>query len=356
MAEVNIAHQRLHNQHLSGDPFQKPEDVVQALGAVQAQDYGAAKWALGLRLQDASDSAVEQAFTDGAILRTHILRPTWHFVTPADIRWMLKLTAPRVNAATAYYYRKLQLDETVFSQSSRVLEKTLQGGKQLTRTELASALQQAGIATDDLRLTHLMLRAELDGIICSGARRGKQFTYALLEERVPQAKPLERDEALAELTRRYFVSRGPATVQDFVWWSGLTAADARAGLDMIQSILMQETINGQTYWLDPSHSFTRSADAYLLPNFDEYAVSYTDRSAITGRVHPERWDARINNPLGYTVVIDGQIVASWKRIIKKDAVIVSANPLTTFTAADQEAFANAARRYAAFLGLPLLVD
>src|SRR5213078_2598445 len=240
------------------------------------------KWALGLRLQGVTDDDIEQAFTAGAILRTHVMRPTWHFVSPADVRWLLALTAPRVHAASAYYNRKLELDDAVFRYTNAVLANALQGEKQLTRDELASALQQAGIVTEgEQRVTHIMMRAELDGIICSGARRGKQFTYALLAERAPQARTLARDEALAELTMRYFTSHGPATVQDFVWWSGLTVADARAGIESLKSQLVQEVIDGQIYWFSASTPPAKvSSSTYLLPYFDEYTVGYTDRSAV----------------------------------------------------------------------------
>src|SRR6266568_4837740 len=246
MTHLNIAHQRLHNQFIAQQAFEKADDVVRWLGAVQAQDYAAAKWALGLRMQNSTDDLIEQAFTDGTILRTHVMRPTWHFVLPADIRWMLALTAPRVLATIAYYDRTLELDDAVFSQSNAVLAKALQGGKQLTRAELFSELQQAGIATDNLqRIGHILMHAELDGIICSGARRGKQFSYALLDERAPQARTLDCEEALAEFARRYFTSRGPATLQDFVWWSGLTVADARAGLEMVKPQLVHAVVDGQ---------------------------------------------------------------------------------------------------------------
>ena len=216
MTNLDIAHQRLHNQLIARRTFEKPGDVVQWLGAVQAQDYAAAKWAVGLRSQGATDDDIEQAFAGGAILRTHVMRPTWHFVAPADIRWMLTLTAPRVNAINAFYYRKLELDDSLFMRSNAALAKALQGGKQLTRPELVSVLQQAGIATHDLlRFTYIMLRAELDGIVCSGARRGKQFTYALLDERAPQARMLDHDEALAEFARRYFTGHGTCHLARF---------------------------------------------------------------------------------------------------------------------------------------------
>src|SRR5260370_3742003 len=222
MTNLDIAQQRLHNQHISRQTFERPEEVGQGVGAVQSQDYAAAKGALGLGMQGVTDDAIEQEFADGAIIRTHVMRPTWHFVAPADIRWLLALTAPRINAFNAYYYRKLELDDALFRHSNAVLAKALQGSKQLTRSELASALQQAGIAADNLlRSTYIIMHAELDGIICSGARRGKQFTYALLDERVPPTRALDRDEALGEFARRYFTSQAPATLHNFLWWSRL---------------------------------------------------------------------------------------------------------------------------------------
>jgi len=212
---LNIIANRLYNQLISRPAFESPAEVVSWLGAVQAQDYAAAKWALGLRMKDGSDAALDRALADGTIIRTHVIRPTWHFVTPADIRWMLALTAPRVKAALSYNSHRLGLDASVYKRSGSVLAKALQGGKQLTRLELAAILRQRGIKTDNLGFIHILLHAELDAIICSGGRRGRQFTYALLEERVPHAQKLDRDEALAELTSRYFTSHGPATVQDY---------------------------------------------------------------------------------------------------------------------------------------------
>jgi hypothetical protein len=376
MINLDIAHRRLHNQHITRRTLETPQALVEWLGAVQSQDYAAAKWALGLRLlgtypsrqrsgastaaqsggtsgEGVTDDDIEQAFTDGAILRTHVMRPTWHFVSPADIRWLLALTAPRIHAASAYYIRKLELDDAVFRRTNAVLANALQGGRQLTRDELASALQQAGIAIEgEQRVTYIMMRAELDGIICSGARRGKQFTYALLAERAPHARMLARDEALAELTMRYFMSHGPATIQDFVWWSGLTVADVKAGLAMVTSHLQQETIHGQTYWSSPStlpvHDLSQTA--YLLPNFDEYTVGYTDRSAIFDALHTNKLDPR-GGLLTNTMVLDGQVVGTWKRAFKKNAVVIEANPFTLLSNTETRAFAASANRFGAFLRL-----
>src|SRR5215210_2326327 len=306
---LDILQQRLHNQLLSQTKFTQPSQVVAWLGAVQSQDYAGAKWALSLRTNGVTDVAIEQAFTNGEILRTHVMRPTWHFVTPEDIRWMLALTAPRVNALCATYYRKLELDTATFKRSNALLTKNLQGGKQLTRAELTSLLQKNSIAMHDLlRFTYLIVRAELDGIVCSGARRGKQFTYALLDERAPQTRTLERDAALAELAKRYFVSHGPATLKDFVWWPGLTMTDANKGLDSIRSQLVSEVENGQTYWFaDSTPARTTSLTVHLLPDYDEYTVGYTDRSAIFDSSYTNKWDSRGSELAQYIIVLDGHL-------------------------------------------------
>jgi len=350
MTNLNIAHQRLHNQLITQQTFEKPGDVVQWLGAVQAQDYAAAKWAVGLRLQGVTSDDIEQAFADGAILRTHVMRPTWHFVSPGDIRWLLALTAPRVHAANAYYYHTLGLDDAIFMRSNAALAKALQGGKQLTRLELVSVLKQVGVATENLGFLLILMHAELDGVVCSGARRGKQFTYALLDERVPQTRTLDHDEALAEFARRYFTSHGPATVQDFVWWSGLTVADARSGLAMVASELLHEVVGGQKYWFSASVPPAKelSQTACLLPNFDEYTVGYKDRSAIFDASHTEKFDLR-GNVLNNILVLDGQVVGTWKRTLKKDAVIITPSLFIPLTIAETHAFAAAANRYAVFL-------
>jgi hypothetical protein len=358
MTNLNIAYQRLRNQLITRHPFEKAGDVVRWLCAVQAQDYAAAKWALGLRMQNATDEIIEQAFSDGTILRTHVMRPTWHFVLPDDIRWMLALTAPRINAANATQYRRLELDDTLFPQINAVLAEALQGGKQLTRTELMSVLQGAGIATHDLlRFTYIIMHAELDGIICSGARRGKQFTYALLNERAPQARTLDRDEAQAELALRYFKSHGPATLQDFVWWSGLTVTDARAGLEMVTSQLMSDSIDGQKYWFSSSTSSANdlSQTMYLLPNYDEYTVGYTDRSAIFNASDEEKFDFR-GNVLNPTIVLNGLVVGTWQRTIKKDSVLLTARIFTNLNEAQTRSLTASAEQYAAFLDRPVSID
>jgi hypothetical protein len=353
---LDLIQQRLHNQLLSQTKFTQPSQVVAWLGAVQSQDYAGAKWALSLRTNSLTDAAIEQAFANGEILRTHVMRPTWHFVTPEDIRWMLALTAPRVLAAIAHMDRQLGLDKDVFKKSNAALTKALRGGKQLTRAELATVLQKAGVSTDGLRLGHLTAHAEIDGVICSGARRGKQHTYALLEERAPQARTLELDESLAELAKRYFRSHGPATIQDFVWWSGLPVYDARKGIELIKSQLECETIQEKTYWFGSTSSVRKpSAMVHLLPNYDEYTVGYTDRTPIFDAVHRDKLDPRGNILFQHAILIDGLIVGTWKRTVKKNEVVINLVLFTTLSGDQNQSLIAATQEYGKFLGLPVVL-
>ncbi len=272
---------------------------------------------------------------------------------------MLVLTAPRVHALNASYYRKCELDAATFTRSHKALEKALQGGEQLTREELRRELQQAGIVTEgEFRMAYLMMRAELDGIVCSGARRGKQFTYALLEERVPPAKPFARDEALSELVLRYFSSRGPATLQDCVWWSGLTMADAKCGIEQVKPKLPREVIDGKTYWFAASLSPARdgSLTAHLLPNYDEYFIGFKDRSAIGEALKTYQKDQLVPALSAHIILVNGQVVGGWKRTLTKNAVEVELNPIKRLTKAEKRAVILAAEQYGAFLELPVVVN
>lgn len=358
MTGPEIARLRLLNQHISLPGFEEADEVVGWLGAVQAQDYAGAKWALGLRLRGATDKDIDKAFNEGSILRTHLLRPTWHFVRPDDIRWLLALTAPRVHAASAYMYRRTELDEATFQHSDTILANALAGGKYLTRDELRVILEDARISTDNgIRMSYLMMHAELEGVVCSGPRRGKHFSYALLEERAPQAKTLPREEALAELSRRFFRSRGPATVRDFAKWSGLTVADARSGLKAIKDGFEHETTNGQDYWfLRPrAPVITASLTAHLLSVYDEYISGYKDRSAMNDGEFAGLFRS-MGNTLQYVILIDGKFVGTGKRTLQKDSVIVQLNPLIELTQEEKEAIAEAAERFGAFLELPVTLE
>ena len=349
---ASIGLERLSHQRLSQNLFSTPDEVVAWLGAVQAQDYSGAKWALGLRMQKATDDAIERAFTNGTILRTHIMRPTWHFVMPADIRWMLELTASRVNAVSASMYRKYELDNELLLRSNQVIAKAVRDGQHRTRAELGSALASAGIVAEGVRLGLITLRAELDAIVCSGPRRGSQFTYALLDERAPQAKVLQREEALAELARRYYTGHGPATVRDFAWWSGLTVADAKAGLEMAASHLTHEAIDGQTYWFSSSASLQLEGQpsrmTFLLPTYDEFLVGFAafNQARLGGR------DASESAVFDPTIVIGGRVAGKWRRTLKKREMAIELVPFAPLTATESEDVIAAAQRYEEFVGMP----
>jgi hypothetical protein len=352
MPELDIPSLRLRNQHLLQPQFSKPAEIVKWLGAVQAQDYTGAKWALGQRLKNCSDEVIEAAFANGDIIRTHVLRPTWHFVAPADLRWMTELTSARIQGIAGTQYRQHKLDHTVFSTCEKTIQRALEGGNPLMRNDIAAALQQAGVATNEQRFIHIMMQMELIGLVCSGGRVGKQFTYAIVEERVPPTKPLSKGEALATLAERYFTSHGPATLQDFAWWSGLTVADAKSGLEMIKHKLASAGLEGTTYWLMQSsgEETAKSAKAYLLPNYDEYIVSYKDRGAVI-----REKDIRLADPRGtifnHTFVISGKIEGIWKREIGKNRLIVELIPFRSPSKAALAGLNAAAGRYAKFLGL-----
>jgi hypothetical protein len=357
MKPPDIARRRLLAQRIAGPKFPTPADAVNWLGAVQAQDFAGAKWALGMRSQDATDEAVERAFNKGEFLRTHVLRPTWHFVMPEDIRWMLELTGPRVQALGATYYRKLELDKPLFKRAHAALKKALRGGQALTRDELRAVVERAGITpTDSFRMSFIAMHAELEGIICSGPRRGKQFTYMLLDERAPNAARLDRDAALAELARRFIQSRGPATPHDFAKWSGLTIADARRGFEMVRAGFEREVIEGQAYWFPPALPPARdvSPSAYLLSIYDEYISGYKDRSAMVTPSDGARLIA-LGNALTHVIVIGGQVAGTWKRTLTAGRVVVSTTPFRRLTRAEKRAVAEAAEPYGAFLQRPVVL-
>ena len=354
----DIAARRLDTQRLTGEPFASALDAVARLGAVQSQDYAGAKWALGQRTSDATDADLDRLFDEGAILRTHVMRPTWHFVLPEDIRWLLDLTAPRVKATFASYARRLEVDAAVLKGSHAVIEAALRGGSHLTRRELGVVLERAGIPTDGLRLGHLVSSAELDGIVTSGPRHGKQMTYALLEERAPSARRLDRDEALAELTRRYFTGHGPAQVQDFAWWSGLTVADVKRGLALVGTALAHEVIGGKSYWSSPDAppAPERAPIVHLLPNYDEFLVAYRDRTAS---LDPARGFDTAPFPYGsilaHVVVLNGQVWGGWKRRLQDRQAFVEVGPLDVLDTAEGAALQKEVERLARFLGVPVTV-
>lgn len=355
---LDIASLRLRSQRIAGARLGDPGEVVAWMGAVQAQDYLAALWALGIRMEGtAREEAVEKAVAGRAVVRTWPLRGTLHFVAPADVRWMLALLASRTIAGRRARYRQLELDQAVFDRGRDLITNALEGGRQLTRGALFERLEGAGIATANQRGIHILQRLALDGLLCFASREGKQQTFALLEEWAPPAGTLDRDEALAELAARYFTSHGPATLQDFTWWSGLSVADARKGIGLAGPRLEQETADGRSCWLSATapemKPGTESPAAYLLPAFDEYIIAYKDRGAVLDPVHGGLMSS---NGIFYpAIIVDGRVAGTWTRSFQKKSVVITLSPFAPLKKRERQAVAAAAERYGAFLGMPVVL-
>lgn len=343
---ASIAQRRLGSSGLGR--ARMPREAVASMGAVQAQDFGGALWALGLRTGE-DEAAVGRAFDAGEILRTHVLRPTWHLVAPKDLRAFQALTAPRVRMLLRTTDAKLGLDAATLRRAHAVLERELDGAAR-TRDELAAALTKAKLACTGTRLVHVMMHAELDSMICSGPRRGKQHTYALLDHRVQSTPIPSRERILGDLTGRYFASHGPARAIDFAWWSRLTLADVRRGIELAPGIV-NETIDGVEYFRARRSAPGRGPTFLLLPCYDEMLVAYRDRTASV--------EARTAKRLGdgemllrkNVVVRDGIVVGTWTRTLARRGVSVAVTLVDAPTRADREAIVKQAERYGAFLGL-----
>jgi len=346
VSNARIAAERLERHRLTKPGSADAADLVAWFGAVQAQDYAAAKWALALRMRGTiADAQIERAFDDGRILRTHLMRPTWHFVAASDIRWLLELTAPRVHQALAFGRRYFGLTEAVHRRAARAIERALEKEDCLTRAELADRLARAGIQAKRVPLALMTMYAELEGVVCSGPRRGKQFTYMLLAQRAPSATRYSRAEALAELTTRYFRSHGPATLRDFVWWSGLTVADAKRGLEIVRA--RSEAIDGLTYWtVGPRRPIAPPPKIiHLLPVYDEYLVAYRDLDAVPrGKAF---WGV-----LPQAIVCDGQVVGTWKAARGTASPNVTIELGRKLNADERQQLDRAIARYARFAGSP----
>ena len=345
--------ERLRNQQLIDSTHRKPAQVVSWLCAMQAQDYPAAKWAIGMRAPGSQDADIEQLFNDGLILRTHVLRPTWHFVAPGDIRWLLALSAPRVHAVNAYYYRQAGLDAKVFNKSCALMQRALEGGNFLTRQELATHLKRAKIPAEGLKLAYLTIHAELEGVICSGPRRSKQFTYALLSERAPKSRaPMPREEALVELVKRYLASHGPATARDFAWWSGFTIGDTQKAIAAAKSVLESTKIGDLTYWsAEAPAGRSKAPGTFLMPNYDEYLIAFKDRGAFVDGLRTANLVARSGGAFPHHLIVDGRLAGSWSRTINANSVTINVAPYKKLTPVQSRAVANAADCYGEFLGL-----
>lgn len=335
----------MHGVRLWGAPAKSPADVVRTLGAIQAQEFLVAKWSIAQRTKGSSNASLAKLFDAGAFLRTHVLRPTWHFVLPEDIRWMLELTGPRVKARMAAYDGRLDLDEKLYAKTNAIIARQVKTGHR-TRKELGDALERAGIPARGQRLAHIVMRAELETIVCSGAMRDKQQTYASVAERAPKARKLSRDDALAELTMRYFSTRGPATVNDFSWWSGLTAAQVREGIEAIGAKLEREIVDGRTYWFMPGRTppKPRSPVVDLIQVYDEVAMSYRESRDVLSSKNVTTLAS--GSLVLHPVLLDGALIGHWKPVTGKNELEI--RPYIELDARQRKGLDTAVERFRSF--------
>ncbi len=303
---------RLSSHRLDRTAFKRPDEAVAWYGAMQGQDYRHAKWAVGVRCAGVTEADVERAIADRTLIRTWAMRGTLHLVAADDAIWLLDLIGPRmIERAAANDARRFDLDDAAFAAAEKALNRALRG-RTLTRKETYAALERQGVSTRGQRGYHIVSRAALNGQICQGPPRDKEDTFVLLDEWLPPASPKPREEAQAELALRYFRSHGPATLDDFVWWSSLTVPEARAGLEAAKSRLIREVVGDVTYWLasEATPPPKRYPAAHLLPGFDEYVLGYVDRSQILAGVLKENV-IHSNGIFRPTVLMSGQIVGTW---------------------------------------------
>ncbi|MDQ3864093.1 MAG: winged helix DNA-binding domain-containing protein [Actinomycetota bacterium] len=355
MADTEIARRRLANQRIEGEKFERPEEVVRWLGAMQAQDYPQALWAVGLRLKSATVADVERAINVGKIVRTWPMRGTLHFVPPEDVRWRLELSASRILARDGRRLEQLGLDLEIIERCGELFYEALRGNRRLTRPEMVRVLEEAGIGTEKQRGYHILWYLSQDALICPGPMQGKQQTFVLLDEWVPHTRELSREDSLAELAGRYIASHGPATVHDFAWWSGLTVTDARLGIEATKTQLVSEKIDGKEYWTAgdaPDQTARDGSGVHLLPAFDEYLLGYKDRGAALTAEDALRVIPGKNGIFLPTIVVEGVVVGTWKRKLKKSTVDITLSPFADPDDLDERA-TEAARSYSDFVGLPL---
>jgi winged helix DNA-binding protein len=347
---------RLLNQQLVRPRFAAPGDLVRWFGAVQAQDYLGSLWAVGQRLKGATEPDVEAAISARSIVRTWPMRGTLHFVPAEDARWMLRLLTPRMIARSASRYRELELDQAAFTRARRVLVRALEGGGRLARPDAYAALQRGGVSPEGQRGIHILGHLAQQQVLCFGPRQGRQPTFVLLDEWVPRAKDLLREEALATLAVRYFSSHGPATRQDFAWWTGLPVREAQAAIDAAGADVRQSERDGRAWWSGrrtPAAGKARGSVVVLLPPWDEYVVAYKDRAEAMGHLRGD--EGGVGMAIGKSlVVIDGRVRGSWGRELTATGVRLRFEFWTPLRAAEHAAALREAGRYARFLGKTLL--
>lgn len=356
MTSSEISLIRLENQKIANPEHSEAKQIVSLMGAMQAQDYPMSKWAIGLRLSHATEQEVESAIDRGEILRIHVLRPTWHFISSDDIYWMLSLSSQKVISSLRFRQKFLELSEDILKKTRDILLKNLRGGKSLTREELAAEFNKVKIRTDENRLSHILVSAELLGIICSGPVQGKKLTYSLLHERVPVKRELNRNDALAELAKRYFNTRWPATTEDFIWWSNLSVKDARIAVDSLRDDFIIDKTGSGNYLIPASFSgrIPGKDSVYLLPSYDEFLISYRDRSSSLSSIN-NKTTVSENGIFYPTIVNKGQVEGLWKRTIVKDKVEIYPNFFRPASGSFRKSIKKSSESYGKFLNKEALL-
>ncbi len=344
---------RLQSQHIQQADFTRAKEVVTWMGAMQAQDYVGTLWSIALRTQKLTRVDVEQAIINREIVRTWPMRGTLHFVAAKDARWMVQLLAPRATAATASRRRSLELTDAVLEKSKQLLERSLSGGIALSRQVLCDLLDAGGIATAGQRGIHILRYFSEQGLLCFGPHEGKQPTFVLMDEWLPRTPEKSHEEALFELTRRYFTSHGPATLQDFAGWANITLGDARRGLALTGNELQQTEINQKVYWHRLNLGTSRQPSLFLLPGFDEYILGYKDRSAMLAPEYANRIIPGGNGVFQATIVSNGQVIGIWKRTTKTKGTLVRLETFETLSKTERIAVTQQAKRYETFLQSPV---
>lgn len=350
MDATSIAQMRLINQKLVKTDLTSPVDVVSWMGAIQAQDYTMSRWAVGSRLKTSTDRLITEAVDNGAIIRTHILRPTWHLVTADDIRWMMPLSGPRVRVATRASDKFYGFTDEIVTRNNKTVAAIIEKKGSLTRPQIEAEFNKLGIKTDYFNfMAYVMMCAELDGVVCSGRGDGAKQTYCLFEERVGKLTPLPEDEALEKLARKYFTSHAPATLQDFMWWSGLSTTQARLGMKLIKSDFEVVVADGGEYWVNRSFngSLEHDSDIHLLPAFDEFIVSYRERRHIFENTDYSKIITR-NGIFKPAITCGGKVLGLWKRLKKKEAIAVETELFSKVNKKDQQNIDRALEAYKLF--------
>lgn len=311
---------RMLNQQLLSPLYERPEDIVAWQGAMQAQDYNYFRWAIGIRQRTPQLVGLQEAFAKAELLRLHLLRCTVQVVSQTDIGWLLPLCKER-NLRTLQSWHKsinVSFSESYFEEITRAMQELLAGGKSLPKKVIAERLTSLGFLLDDRLLTSLLVRMEIEGLLCSGEMQGREATWALLSERVPTICSLTPDEALKQLALKYFRSHSPASLEDFVWWSGLPKAQCRKALTLIANEIEETKVEEETMYL--YHNTPDCSDyagmVLLLPPYDEYLIGYKSRWVALEKKHT----AKAHNNFGIfkpVILHEGRVVGNWKASIDK---------------------------------------